>query len=142
MHNFLVVKTMIIALIVSILSSNPFSIYATGVCGDSNLDTPEDCDDAGTSNGNGCNATCDFEFGNGLACDFDSICDPGENIYSCGQDCGSQGSCGNSVCEPEERPATCPQDCGEVDTESCGNLECEDREDHTNCPMDCCTVLV
>lgn len=106
------------------------------------MDYPEDCDDNGTSDGNGCSATCDFEFGEGLACDFDGVCDPGENLYSCGQDCFNQVVCGNDICEPEERFDTCPADCGESETLSCGNLYCDDWEDHTNCPMDCCTIVV
>ncbi len=70
------------------------------------------------------------------------MCDPGENLYSCGQDCFNQVVCGNDICEPEERFDTCPADCGESETLSCGNLYCDDREDHTNCPMDCCTIVV
>ena len=109
--NAVVIKATLIALFVGSLSWNPINLYAVGVCGDSDLDYPEDCDDNGTSNGNGCSATCDFEFGEGLACDFDDVCDPGENLYSCGQDCFNQVVCGNDICEPEERVETCSQDC-------------------------------
>ncbi len=140
--NAVVIKATLIALFVGSLSWNPINLYAVGVCGDSDLDYPEDCDDNGTSNGNGCSATCDFEFGEGLACDFDNVCDPGENLYSCGQDCFNQVVCGNDICEPEERFDTCSQDCGESETLSCWNLYCDDWEDHTNCPMDCCTIVV
>jgi competence protein ComGC len=37
----------------------------------------------------------------------DNVCNPGEDIVSCPEDC----SCGNDICELDETTSSCPQDC-------------------------------
>lgn len=62
------------------------------------------------------------------------ICDRGESLGSCPDDC--TGSCGNHICEPSqgETASSCPADCS---TTVCGNGDCELGEDANSCPQDC-----
>ena len=70
---------------------------------DNDCDNLFDCDDP----------DCDLD--TACFCDFDGICESGENCDNCGNDCGSLSgaSCGNGVCESA------------------------DGEDCTNCAADC-----
>ncbi|MCX8194291.1 MAG: hypothetical protein N3G19_02945 [Candidatus Pacearchaeota archaeon] len=48
------------------------------------------------------------------------------------------GYCGNNICETGEDLENCPQDCKVV---TCGNNKCESEETTFNCPEDCCSKL-
>ena len=77
------------------------------------------------------------------------VCDFGEGVDSCPQDCCIPGqpcgaTCGNGICEMGEDHTSCPSDCCErtpgMDGHciaECGNGFCEVGEDHTSCPADC-----
>ncbi|MBW2982524.1 S8 family serine peptidase [Candidatus Woesearchaeota archaeon] len=43
------------------------------------------------------------------------LCEEGETVENCPEDCIPISVCGNSVCEPEENYQNCPQDCKNVD---------------------------
>jgi len=63
------------------------------------------------------------------------ICESGENVNNCPQDCA--GTCGDGICNPYyESRNNCPQDCGQVQP-VCGNNVCESGENVNNCPKDC-----
>lgn len=60
------------------------------------------------------------------------VCEEGENVLNCEQDCGSTTNCGDGVCDEDENAKNCPGDC---DPE-CGNGICEPGEKDT-CEQDC-----
>jgi hypothetical protein len=60
-----------------------------------------------------------------------SVCDPGEDTWSCPDDCLP--FCGNGVCENGENHDTCPRDC--EPGVFCGDGVC--TEDCFACPLDC-----
>jgi len=63
------------------------------------------------------------------------ICEAGEDVNNCPQDCA--GTCGDGICNPYyESRKNCPQDCGQVQP-VCGNNVCESDENVNNCPQDC-----
>lgn len=77
------------------------------------------------------------------------VCDPGESMSSCPEDCHAVGSgsgsgtCGNHVCDAGETPTSCPQDCPAPPPDSvCGNHVCEAGETQTSCAADCTATLV
>jgi cysteine-rich repeat protein len=79
-----------------------------GLCGDGTLASNEDCDDSNTSNGDCCDATCQFEapgspcpdanLCNGSeTCDGAGVCDPGTPLVCDDSDVCSQDSCSPSL---------------------------------------------
>ena len=78
------------------------------------------------------------------------VCDPGESMSSCPEDCHAVGSgsgsgetCGNHMCDAGETTASCPQDCpAPPPAPVCGNRVCEAGETQTSCPADCTATLV
>jgi len=67
------------------------------------------------------------------SCNFNSVCEAGENTSNCPFDCSSS-VCGNGVCELGETALTCAADCA---ANTCGNGTCDAGETATNCPADC-----
>ena len=73
-----------------------------------------------------------------LQCNFDSICEPGENNHNCPQDCPSgleDGLCDgleDLKCDPDCQIGQDP-DC----TTECGNGLCDEGEDYLVCRIDC-----
>lgn len=103
---------------------------AVPVCGDNvcglgeNLLCPTDCVVGGDGG-----STAD-RCGNG-------VCDGGENVSNCADDCGAVGGeiCGNGFCGTGENVSNCPQDCGGA--EECGDGFCGAGENSSICPADC-----
>jgi len=95
-----------------------------GVCGNSVIETGEECDDGNIVNGDGCDSTCQEEEYCG-----DGVCNSGENCLTCLQDCpcpfgetcqpdGTCVSvqppavnCGDGTCSLDENCLTCEDDC-------------------------------
>jgi len=67
------------------------------------------------------------------SCNFNAVCEAGENSSNCPFDCSSA-VCGNGVCELGETLQTCPADCTVA---VCGNGTCDAGETVANCPADC-----
>ena len=101
----------------------------SGTCGNGILEAGEECDGAalggascgavGCSSGTPtCTSTCTLDYSTCSACgvcDFDGLCELGEDCNSCPSDCisGSGATCGNGICETAdgEDCLSCPQDC-------------------------------
>jgi V8-like Glu-specific endopeptidase len=64
-----------------------------------------------------------------------------EELCSTGYDsvrlCDSDAVCGNGICEPGETVTSCGDDCNERPDPVCGNDICEDGEVPSSCPSDC-----
>jgi hypothetical protein len=104
-------------------------------CGNGVVDAGEECDGgdldsascSDISCGTGsptCTAECTLDYascGDCAQCDFDGLCEPGEDCTGC-SDCPggtiSGATCGNGVCEAGdgEDCATCPSDCASTTT--------------------------
>ena len=73
------------------------------VCGDGNLEFPEECDDGNNVNGDGCDEFCFFEFtcGDGNL-DAGEECDDGNNTNGdgCDEFCFFEFTCGDGTLEP------------------------------------------
>ena len=67
------------------------------------------------------------------ACNFNGICEPGENILNCPDDCGAVGGyCGDGFCDVHEI-GFCPEDCGDVCIPTNGGVEiCDGRDNNCN----------
>lgn len=97
---------------------------------DEDCDGNTDCADADCSSDPAC------QCGNG-------ICDPGEDCYTCSQDCisrtGGKSStrycCGDGFCEGAEDSFNCAVDCGAPPI--CNDGTCNPGEDQCICPEDC-----
>jgi len=59
------------------------------------------------------------------------ICEPGEDLSNCPQDCSPV--CGDGQCTGTESILTCPRDCAV----GCGNKICEENETCKSCAIDC-----
>ncbi len=106
-----------------------FRLATAAVCGNGVLDAGEGCDgsDLGGAScsdlgcGSGavtCASDCTLDYSICSACpqcDFDGVCEAGEDCGNCASDCssGSGASCGNGVCEAGdgEDCLSCPEDC-------------------------------
>jgi len=64
------------------------------------------------------------------SCNNDGVCDVGENVFNCEDDCGR--CYVDGVCDIGENSTTCPADC----TNPCGDGYCGEGELET-CPSDC-----
>jgi len=92
-----------------------FGCGGSPICGDGDLDDPEECDDGNRRNGDGCSEVCRLEVcGNG-------ILDPGEACDSkdlepndCSPLCTKE-FCGDGLCTNGETCETCVADCGCAD---------------------------
>jgi hypothetical protein len=101
-------------------------------CGNGILEAGEECDGSdlggatcsavGCSSGAPtCTSSCTLDYsactdcGGGGACDFDGLCEVGEDCTTCPSDCssGSGATCGNGICEAAdgEDCVSCPSDC-------------------------------
>src|SRR6185503_11658566 len=96
------------------------------VCGDGNVDAGEQCDDGGTTNGDGCSSTCEIEgacgdgtTGAGEQCD-DGNTTPGDG---CDASCQLETVCGNGVVDGGEQ---C-DDGNAVSGDGCSNV-CVDEQ--------------
>ena len=101
----------------------------SATCGNGILEGGEECDglDLGgascsavgcSSGAPTCSSSCTLDYSACStcgACDFDGICEAGEDCGNCASDCisGSGASCGNGICEiaDGEDCESCPQDC-------------------------------
>jgi len=121
----------------------------TSVCGDGIVGVDEQCDDGGTTPGDGCNQFCQFEYvcGNGIvepgeACD-DGNAAPGDG---CDEFCQLEGLCGNGTMDAGE---LC-DDGNKLDGDGCDSLcriepECgngivehlEECDGGSGCSADC-----
>jgi cysteine-rich repeat protein len=128
------------------------------VCGDGNLESPEECDDGNTTSGDGCSDGCKIEFcGDGVVNNNGEECDDGNNTSGdgCSADCVTEvpEKCGDGVVQP-------PEECDDANTENgdgcsdgckiefCGDgvvnnngEECDDgnTDDADGCSSDCLT---
>ncbi|MCX8206038.1 MAG: hypothetical protein N3H30_02300, partial [Candidatus Micrarchaeota archaeon] len=139
------------------------TLYATDLAGNENSSsvsiTTTKCGDAVCDAGIGetC-ATCEADCG---VCEFcgDSICNAGEDVYSCEQDCYACGdgvcsttfgedavtcyadckNCGDAVCDAGigETCATCQADCGPCARCGDGICQADIGERCSTCPADC-----
>lgn len=98
-------------------------------CGNGVVEPGEECDGAdlggascsavGCSNGTPtCTASCTVDYSSCSACgacDFDGVCEIGEDCNNCASDCisGTGATCGNGICETAdgEDCLSCPSDC-------------------------------
>ena len=79
---------------------------AANTCGDGNIDTYENCDDANIASGDGCSSECLYEGSTGTAVcgnsisEFGEACDDGNQTNSdgCSSKCLHEGSTGAAVC--------------------------------------------
>ncbi len=122
------------------------------VCGNGIIDPGEQCDDGGTTNGDGCSSTCHFEFcGDGVVNNGEA-CDPALTPATCNADC-TPSSCGD---HKVNRFATPAEQCDDGNTtsgdgcsstcqlEKCGNgvvdmpfEECDGTAGPQPCAADC-----
>ena len=98
---------------------------------DNDCDGVVDCDDPDCGSAAACVV---------LSCNFDGVCDVGENCDICPNDClvGSGASCGNGVCETGngEDCVSCPADCaGKQDGKPSRRFCCGDGDGGN--PVDC-----
>ncbi len=130
------------------------TIGAQAPCGNSVLDTGEQCDDGNFTEGDGCSSTCQIEYcGNGVL-DPNEVCDDSNASHGdgCSASCLSDESCGNGILD-----GPVGEQCDDGDTTSgdgcsagcqlefCGNGEvdpdefCDDgnRVDNDGCSADC-----
>lgn len=67
------------------------------------------------------------------------ICESGETVQTCPQDCTISPRCGDGICNDGETSVSCQQDC--PPTVSCNNNGvCDSGETISSCPNDCKTV--
>jgi len=113
------------------------------VCGNGEVEEPEECDDGNIEPDDGCDENCMFEIqddcGNGA-------CDEGENPCTCEEDClvGDGTCCEGSDCPQPECGPCCVVECVDYQCtepiwldDCCWNEKCEDGEDADSCPEDC-----
>ena len=82
-----------------------------------------------------------YEFSVAPAVCGNGVCESGETVLNCPQDC--PGYCGDGICNSYyENSTTCPEDCGNLT--HCGNGICEPEYNETywNCPQDCPLIQV
>ena len=101
-----------------------------GQCEDGEGCTCQDCDGKQDTCEEG--AVCSYVQGICIGVCGNDICELGEDIDNCPEDCG-EAQCGNGVCEPGEDALSCPDDCAA----QCGNGVCEPGEDALSCQDDC-----
>lgn len=120
-------------------------VYSSNTCGDGVRQGNEECDgsdlggascnDAGCSSGSvTCTSSCTLDYSGCSSCaqcDFDGVCESGEDCNGCPSDCVSGNevgaSCGNGICEAGngEDCVTCPSDCrsrGGNNSYCCGSI--------------------
>ncbi|MBU1240974.1 DUF4215 domain-containing protein, partial [Myxococcota bacterium] len=131
---------------------------SSSVCGNSTVETGEECDDGNTTSGDGCAANCTWEStcGNNIV-EGGEECDDGNTTDGdgCAADCTWESTCGNTIVEGGEEcddgnttdgdgcAADCTWEttCGDGTKE--GNEECDDGNtiDGDGCESDC-TITV
>jgi cysteine-rich repeat protein len=85
---------------------------ADPLCGNGYLERQEQCDDGGTSDGDGCSSICEWETPPPPFCG-DGMCNGDDNCSNCEQDCGAcPPSCGDGMCNGDDNCSNCEQDCG------------------------------
>jgi Zn-dependent metalloprotease len=143
-----------IATMDSIYTSCGYQV-SSAVCGNGVKEGSEECDgadlggalcsDVGCSLGApSCTAQCVLDFSgcsDCAQCNFDGVCDSGEDCNGCPQDCisGSSGAaCGNGICEAGdgEDCLSCPQDCNGQQSGNPNNRYCCGDGDGQN-PVSC-----
>jgi len=75
------------------------TVQSTAVCGNSDVETPETCDDGNTNNGDGCNSICKVE--SGWSCSGEpSICAEvcGNGIITQSEECDDSNTASNDGC--------------------------------------------
>jgi cysteine-rich repeat protein len=94
------------------------AIFASSVCGNSVIESGEQCDDGNTANGDCCSSTCQYE-GGGSPCDDATVCNGNETCDGAGSclpgtplDCDDGDACTADSCDPvggcinDDAPAT------------------------------------
>ncbi|MEE2674405.1 MAG: DUF4215 domain-containing protein [Myxococcota bacterium] len=131
--------------------TDPLSFPGAPVCGNSVVESGEQCDDGNMTAGDGCNATCQDEFcgdsvvqtGLGEQCD-DGNTTPGDN---CSATCQNE-VCGNSFVDPGEdcddggESVTCDSNCtaavcGDTTVNTTAGETCDDGGESVTCDSNC-----
>ena len=100
-----------------------------------NCETDDDCPETP----NGVALTCDDGVcGRAMAMGEcgDGVCDAGETLDNCAEDCAGMDACGDDFCDEaaDEDAESCPEDCS---TGECGDGACNIGETIANCSADC-----
>ncbi len=74
------------------------SEYEEAVCGDNDIQLGEECDDGGTSDGDGCSSICEVEYcgDSVIQAGLGETCDDGAESASCDSDCTAR-TCGDGT---------------------------------------------
>ena len=94
------------------------------ICGDSNVEGDEECDDGNEDSGDGCSAECVIECGNGTL-DTNEECDDGNTTPDDGCDASCLNECGNGTINGTEECDDGNTNNGDGCDEACKKEECE-----------------
>ena len=107
---------------IALLASGPWAAHALSECGDGTTQPGEQCDDANSVIGDGCDPSCLFEIcGNGVLTPGTEACDDGNTTP--GDGCAADCSCETEVCGDGIKG--CLEECDDgntVDGDDCGRF--------------------
>jgi hypothetical protein len=130
---------------------NPIRFCGNGIAESGETQT-NCCKDTGCPSGYECKSNTCTEIQYPQVCNNNQVCDYGENINNCPNDCTPGPHCGDGTCGTGENQNNCCTDCKcsasqqcidnscEQTSYACGNYVCDQGETPISCPLDCGAV--